>query len=128
MKCAGLRDASNRALRHRLSFGAVRNAAGEFVSADAASVTAAAKSAANSGDPEFRLSITNAPGKDAYPIATFTWWVLPQQLGGADKKPGFLELLQWMLTSGQNQCSALGYVPLPREMSTRELQVLSNLQ
>lgn len=116
------------ALRHQLSFGAVRNAEGEFVSADLVSVTAAAKSAAGSINPDFRISITNAPGRGAYPIATFTWWLVPQQLGGADKKPVFLELLQWMLTSGQNQCSALGYVPLPREIAARELQLLSKLR
>jgi phosphate ABC transporter phosphate-binding protein len=114
------------ALRHQLSFGAVRNASGEFVSADIASVTAAAKGAA-AVTSDFRISITNAPGKGAYPIATFTWWLLPQQLGGIDKKPVLLDLLQWMLTSGQKQCPALGYVPLPREIATRELQLLSKL-
>lgn len=115
------------ALRHQLNFGAVRNAAGEFVLADLASVTLAAKSAASSLSPERGLPITNAPAKGAYPIATFTWWIFPQDLGGAEKKPAFLQLLQWMLTAGQNQCSALGYVPLPREIANRELQSLAKL-
>lgn len=116
------------ALRHQLSFGAVRNAAGQFVQADLASVTAAAKDAAGTITPDFRVSITDAPGKGAYPIATFTWWLFPEELGGADKKPVLLDLLQWMLTSGQNQCSALGYVPLPREIASRELQALNKLR
>lgn len=115
------------ALRHQLSFGAVRNAAGEFVQADLASVTAAGSSAGEM-TPDFRVSITNAPGKGAYPIATFTWWVLPADLGGAYKRASFLELLQWMLTSGQKQCSALGYAPLPHEIAARELQFLMSLK
>jgi phosphate ABC transporter phosphate-binding protein len=116
------------ALRHQLSVGAVRNAAGEFMQADRASVTAAARGAAQEMTSDFRVSISNAPGKGAYPITTFTWWVLPRDMGGADKKPAFLVLLQWMLTSGQKQCSALGYAPLPREIAGRELQFLSTLK
>ncbi len=116
------------ALRHQLSFGAVRNAAGEFVQADLTSVTAAARGAVGAMTSDFRVSITNAPGKSAYPIASFTWWVLPGDLGGADKKPAFLNLLQWMLTSGQKDCSALGYAPLPREIANRELQFLSTVK
>jgi phosphate ABC transporter phosphate-binding protein len=116
------------ALRRQLSFGTVRNAAGEFVKADLASVNEAARSAAGAMRPDFRVSITNAPGKGAYPIATFTWWLLPADLGGADKKAAFLGLLQWMLTSGQKQCSALGYAPLPREVANQELQFLSTLK
>ena len=116
------------ALRHQLNFGAVRNAAGEFVQADLTSVTAAASGAAGAMTSDFRVSITNPPGKGAYPIATFTWWLFPAELGPAAKKPAFLELLQWMLTSGQKECAALGYAPLPREIAARELQSLSTLK
>jgi phosphate transport system substrate-binding protein len=116
------------ALRHELSFGAVRNAAGEFVQADLTSLTLAARGAAGTMTSDFRVSITNAPDKGAYPISTFTWWLVPHELGGADKKPAFLDLLQWMLTSGQKECSALGYAPLPREIASRELQFLSSLK
>jgi phosphate transport system substrate-binding protein len=118
------------ALRHQLSYGAVRNAAGEFVLADLASVTVASKTTAGAAAaaPDLLAPITNASGRGAYPIVTFTWWVFPQNFGGPEKKPVTLELLQWMLTSGQNQCSALGYVPLPREIANRELQSLAKLQ
>jgi phosphate ABC transporter phosphate-binding protein len=116
------------ALRHQLNFGAVRNAAGEFVRADLTSVSAAASGAAGAMTSDFRVSIANAPGRGAYPIASFTWWVLPVDLGGAGKKAAFLELLQWMLTYGQKQCSALGYAPLPKEIAGRELQYLTTMK
>lgn len=116
------------ALRHQLSFGAVRNAAGEFVQADLSSLTAAGRGAAGAMTSDFRVSITNAPEKGAYPIATFTWWLVPRELGGTEKKPAFLELLQWMLTRGQKECSALGYAPLPREIANRESQFLLTLK
>ena len=116
------------ALRHQLSFGAVRNSAGEFVQADLASVTAAANTATISMTSDFHVSITNPPGKSVYPIATYTWWLFLPDFGGASKKPAFLDLLQWMLTSGQKQCSALGYAPLPREIASRELQLLTQLK
>lgn len=116
------------ALRHQLSFGAVRNSAGEFVQADLSSVTAAASGAAGEMTSDFRVSITNAPGKGSYPIATFTWWLFPADFGGAERKRAFLELLRWMLTSGQKECSALGYAPLPHEIANRELQFLSTLE
>jgi phosphate ABC transporter phosphate-binding protein len=113
------------ALRHQLNYGAVQNAAGQFVQADLTSVTAAASGASGSMTADFRVSITNPPGKGAYPISTFTWWIFPSDKAPNPKKPAFLELLQWMLTDGQKECSALGYAPLPREIVARELQSLS---
>jgi len=114
------------AFRHQLSFGAVRNADGEFIQADLASLSAAGRGAAEGMSADMRVSLTNAPGKGAYPIATFTWWLLPADLLGVEKKAALLELLEWVLTSGQKECSALGYAPLPREIASRELQLLSN--
>ncbi len=110
------------ALQHELSFGAVRNAAGEFIKASLASVTAAAATA-ETQSPDFRVSITNPPGKDAYPIATYTWLLLPEHAG--DKRNDTLnELVRWVLTSGQKKCSALGYAPLPPEVAKRAFESL----
>jgi phosphate ABC transporter phosphate-binding protein len=112
------------ALRHRLNYGAVRNAAGEFVQADLASLTAAGNQAAAQMSGDFRVSITNPAGKGAYPIASFTWWLLPKDAAEA-KRAAEVELLQWVLTSGQKECSALGYAPLPKAVASRELQAVS---
>src|SRR5271157_3890965 len=115
------------AIQHQLSFGAVRNAAGEYIRADLESVAAAAGSAmtGNSASPS---SITNASGKEAYPIATFTFLLLPQQVNDSQKKTALLELLKWVLTSGQKECSALGYAPLPHDLASRQLQSLNSFK
>lgn len=114
------------ALQHELNFAAVRNSSGNYVKADLDSVTAAAKSAWTGGD-DFRLSITNATGKHVYPISTFTWVFVSADMHDTAKKAAIRDLLRWMLTTGQKQCSSLGYAPLPASMASRELQALSSL-
>jgi phosphate transport system substrate-binding protein len=115
------------ALQHELNYGAVRNAAGAFVRADLASVTAAATGAGEEMKSDFRVSITNAPGAAAYPIASFTWLLFPEKPEKKDsaKQAAQTKLLQWILTSGQKECAELGYAPLPRAVANRELQALS---
>jgi phosphate transport system substrate-binding protein len=115
------------ALQHELSFGAVRNLAGKFVQADLASVSAAGLDAAFTPGSDSQVSITSAPGKGAYPIAAFTWWIVPRDLRG-DKRTAMEELLEWMLSSGQRECSALAYTPLPREVVNRQLKVLDQFK
>jgi phosphate transport system substrate-binding protein len=113
------------AIQHELSFAAVKNSAGRFIKADLASVTEAARS---SGTPDrsFRLSITDAPGDGAYPIATYTWLLLPEQSSEStndkSKRAALLDLLRWMLSDGQKSCSALGYAPLPADVAKSALQ------
>jgi phosphate ABC transporter phosphate-binding protein len=115
------------AIQHELRFGAVRNSAGNFVKANLPSLTAAAAGveAANS---DFRVSITNASGKYAYPIATFTWLLLPADGDPSPKRSAAVAFLRWALTSGQKECSGLGYAPLPAAVASQELQVLSALK
>jgi phosphate transport system substrate-binding protein len=115
------------ALQHELEFGAVRNGSGEFVKADLDSVTAAAKTAVIPPDGGFGVSITNARGRHTYPIATFTWLLLPEDGTDAAKKTALRDLSRWMLTAGQKQCQEFGYSPLPPEFASRELQALSAL-
>jgi len=112
------------ALQHELSFGAVRNGSGDYVKADLDSVTAAAKASASPSGNGFQASITNATGKHVYPIATFTWVLLPEQAKDAKKQDALRELVRWMLTSGQKECQSLGYAPLPGDVAARELKAL----
>lgn len=114
------------AVQHELSFGAVRNAAGQFVRANISSVVAAARSSAGP-DSNFGVSITNPLSKTAYPITSYTWLLVPDHLD-QNKRRVISELLRWMLTSGQKSCSALGYAPLPEDVSDRALQVVERFQ
>ena len=116
------------ALRHQLSYGAVQNGAGRFVQADLPSITAAGVDAAADMRSDFRVSITNAAGEGAYPIASYTWWLLPPDQESSAKRSALADLLGWILTSGQKECSALGYVPLPHVVAERELEALHTLK
>jgi phosphate transport system substrate-binding protein len=107
------------AIRHELSFGMVRNAAGRFVQANLDTLSAAAAAPSVTGD--LRTSLIDASGKDAYPVTTFTWILLPTSQEKSQKSAALGSLLQWMLTSGQKECAGLGYVPLPRSLAEREL-------
>jgi ABC-type phosphate transport system substrate-binding protein len=116
------------AIQHELNYAAVKNSAGQFIKADLASITAAATSAAVTADQSLPLSILNAPGKNAYPISTFTWIMVPEQVPDPQERTALADLLDWMLTSGQKQCAALGYAPLPHEVAARELQTVTTLK
>jgi phosphate transport system substrate-binding protein len=113
------------ALQHELAFGAVRNASGDYVKADLDSVTAAAKTASSPKFESLPTSITNAAGKHTYPIATFTWVLIPSRSNDSDKQKALLDLARWMLTTGQKQCQSLGYAPLPEELAAQQLNALA---
>jgi phosphate transport system substrate-binding protein len=100
------------AVQNNISYGSVKNSAGIFVKASLESVTAAAASAPKM-PADFRVSITNAPGKDAYPISSFTWLLIPQQSKDAAKGKILADFLNWMVTDGQKMTAALSYAPLP---------------
>jgi phosphate transport system substrate-binding protein len=112
------------AIQNRLNFGAVRNQAGKFVQADLDSIAEAAKGATARFAPDLGVSITNVPGLRAYPIASFSWFVVPARIDDAAKKKVILEFLKWMLGPGQKQAAALGYMSLPSELVARENQIL----
>lgn len=106
------------AIRHELSYGLVQNAAGRFVEANLDSLSDAASVAATSRD--LRTTLVDGADKDAYPITTFTWILVPKS-ADANKENAVKEMLRWMLTSGQKECAGLGYVPLPKNLAEREL-------
>jgi phosphate transport system substrate-binding protein len=101
------------ALQNKMSFGTVQNPAGQFVKASLASVTAAAASMKEMPD-DFRVSITNAPGKEAYPISSFTWLLVPVEWSDAGKEKAFVDFLNWMVNDGQKMTEPLNYAPLPK--------------
>src|ERR1700720_1381466 len=92
------------AIQSSLPYGTVKNSPGEFIKASLAGVSAAAAGAAKSMPEDFRVSITNPPGKDAYPISSFTWLLIPAQIQDPAKKAAIKDFLTWMLTSGQQFC------------------------
>jgi len=113
------------ALQNNISYGVVQNAAGSFVKASLASTTAAAASAKMPAD--FRVSITNAPGKDAYPIASFTWLLIPAHWTDANKGKIMVDFLNWMVEQGQTMTGSLNYAPLPREVVEKEKAVIQTI-
>ncbi|HLG94912.1 MAG TPA: phosphate ABC transporter substrate-binding protein PstS [Bryobacteraceae bacterium] len=108
------------AVQNKMSYGSVKNAAGTFVKADFNTVTEAASGAAKSMPEDFRVSITNAAGKNAYPISTFTWLLIPDKIDDAAKKKAITDFLKWMMTAGQQDAQGMSYAPLPKAVATKE--------
>jgi phosphate transport system substrate-binding protein len=106
------------AVENKITYGSVKNAAGNFVKASLDGVTEAAASAP-SMPPDFRVSITNAPGKMAYPISSFTWLLIPEQSKDAKKGKIISDFLNWMVTDGQKITSQLSYAPLPASVAEK---------
>ncbi len=106
------------AVQNKIPYGSVKNAAGDFVKASLESVTAAAGSV-KTMPADFRVSITNAPGKDAYPISSFTWLLIPSQSKDAAKGKIIADFLNWMVDDGQKMTAALTYAPLPPNVAQK---------
>jgi len=100
------------ALQNKITYGSMKNPAGEFVKASLESVTTAAASV-KSMPADFRVSITNAPGKGAYPISSFTWLLIPTRSQDPNKGKILTDLLNWCETDGQKLAADLSYAPLP---------------
>ena len=115
------------AVQNNINYGSVRNAAGNFVKASLDSVTAAAASAPKM-PADFRVSITNAPGKDAYPISSFTWLLIPAQSKDAAKGKILADFLNWMVTDGQKMTAALSYAPLPEGVVQKEKDAIKQVR
>jgi phosphate transport system substrate-binding protein len=114
------------ALQSNITYGSVQNAAGEFVKASLQSTTAAAATAKMPAD--FRVSITNTPGKGVYPISSFTWLLVPAQWKDANKSKVFVDFLNWMLDQGQGMVSQLNYAPLPKEVVEKERALIKSMK
>jgi phosphate transport system substrate-binding protein len=115
------------AVQNNIPYGSVRNSAGNFVKASLESVSAAAASAPKM-PPDFRVSITNAPGKDAYPIASFTWLLIPLPSKDPAKGKILNDFLNWMVTDGQKMTGALSYAPLPDNVVAKEKEAIKQVK
>ena len=113
------------ALQNKIPYGAVQNKSGAFVNASLDSVTAAAAGVTMPDD--FRVSITDPVGKDAYPIASFTWMLLYQNPSDKPRAKMMVDFMKWALTDGQKETQALGYAPLPKGVVDKELQALGKV-
>ena len=107
------------AVQNKIPYGSMKNAAGNFVKASLESVTAAAASVATM-PADFRVSITSAPGKDAYPISSFTWLLIPEKSKDPNKGKILADFLNWMVDDGQKMTSQLSYAPLPENVVQKE--------
>jgi phosphate transport system substrate-binding protein len=116
------------ALQNKIDFGSVQNAAGEFVRASLESVTRAAAATKGKMPPDFRVSITNAPGAGVYPISSFTWLLFYEN--PKDKRAARImtDFMRWALRDGQKYCADLGYAPLPEEVVAMELEALKKIR
>ncbi len=113
------------AIQNKMSYGRVKNASGAFIKPSLESVTAAAAGYADKIPEDFRVSITNAPGKLAYPIASFTWLLLPDRIADASKRGALVQFLKWMLGPGQKSTEALFYAPLPKAVVAKETKAIA---
>jgi phosphate transport system substrate-binding protein len=117
------------AVQNKIAYGRVKNAAGAFVKADLAGVSAAAAAAAKSMPDDFRVSITNPEGnKAAYPISSFTWLLIPSKFADATKRDAVKDFLKWMMTDGQQYCEGLSYAKLPKEVVAKEMKAIAQIQ
>ena len=116
------------AIQNKMPYGTVKNSSGAFIKADLAGVTAAAAGAAKNMPDDFRVSITDAPGKAAYPISSFTWLLIPAKFSDGAKRDALKGFVKWMLADGQNYAESLSYAKLPKEVVAKEVKALDGIQ
>jgi len=116
------------AAQNKIDYGLVQNSAGKFVKASLESVTYAAAGAAKAMPADFRVSITNAPGDKTYPIASFTWLLIPEKIDDPKKGKAITGFLQWMLKDGQKFAPGLLYAPLPKEVVAMEEKAIGQIK
>lgn len=112
----------------KLPYGSVQNREGAYVKATLKSTSAAAAGAASEMPPDFRVSITNPAGKDAYPIASFTWLLIPEKIPDPKKGKALVGFLKWMLKDGQKYATQLLYAPLPKEVIAMEEKAIQRIK
>ena len=115
------------ALQNKINYGDVKNASGNFVKASIDGVTEAAASVKQM-PADYRISITNAPGANAYPISSFTYLLIPAKSADPSKGKVLKDMLSWILKSGEGEVSQLSYAPLPEALQQKVLNTVYALQ
>lgn len=116
------------AIQNHLNYGTVENSSHKFVKASLATVTDAANGAAAQMRKDIRISITNAPGANAYPICSFTYLLIPAKIANTAKRDTIKDFLHWMLTTGQTQVESLHYARLPQAVVGIEERQINEVQ
>jgi phosphate transport system substrate-binding protein len=114
--------------QNHIPYGMVRNHDGKFLKATTSGVTAAAAAFANKIPADYRVSITDAPGPESYPISSFTWLLIPNPAKDPAKGKAIVGFLDWMLDHGESEAAGLSYAPLPPALITRVKQTVSTLR
>jgi len=104
------------AVQNKLSYASLQNKAGYFVEPSFAAVSAAAAGAVKNMPADLRVSLTNADGKDAYPISGFTWLLIYKNMKDKKKEVEMKKFLRWAMTDGESYAKDLYYAPLPKEV------------
>ena len=115
------------AVQNKMSYGVVKNMAGKWVKASTDSVSAAAAASAKAIPADYRISITNAPGADSYPISSFTWLLIPNPAADPAKGKVLHDFLVWMLDHGENEAAGMTYAPLPKPVADRVRQTINQI-
>ena len=115
------------ALQNKISYGQIKNASGNWVKASIEGVTEAAASVKQM-PADYRVSITNAPGANAYPISSFTYLLVPLKFPDQAKGKVIKDLLSWIITSGESEAASLSYAPLPKAVADKVLKTVYSLQ
>ena len=116
------------ALQNKIAFGTVKSRDGKFLKATPEGATAAAASAAKALTNDFRVSITNAPGPDSYPISSFTYLLIPVRFADPAKGKAVKDFLVWMLAHGESETTSMGYAPLPKPVADRVALAVNKIQ
>jgi phosphate transport system substrate-binding protein len=116
------------AIQNKMEYGKVQNQAGTFVKASLESVSAAAAGASKNIPDDFRVSITDAPGPNVYPVASFTWLLVPEEIKDPKKGKAIVDFLKWMLHDGQGLTEALSYAKLPAEVVQKEEKAIAKIK
>jgi phosphate transport system substrate-binding protein len=115
------------ALQNKITFGEVKNAAGNWVRASISGVTDAADAVKNM-PADYRISITNAPGASSYPISSFTYLLIPAKAINPANAATLKDMLSWMIKNGEGEVSSLSYAPLPSALQEKVLKTVYALQ